>query len=193
MQQQQQQEQLDFFGKLKRNTNIMYFVCSIHQRAVIVPFRRYWGTQGARWPADAFAALLIFLWYLFTADQLMLLWGGFWLLSLIYRRIEAVRMNAQIPSRYDGYPENLGSNEKLAKLVLEPALMGLFGVLALKFYEYNGWRPNGLPYFLLTSIVTLPFVESVNQMIWDKQLQAMNDAKLEQETRERAYKDRFGN
>jgi len=170
----------------------MYFLCSIHQRAVLVPFRRFYGVQALGMPCF-FAAILIFLWWIFTADSLMLAWGCFWLLFLIKRRIEAVRVNAQIPSRYDGYPVGLGWNEKLAKLVLEPALVVVLGVMVLKFYEYQGWRPNGLPYFLLTSIVTLPFVQSVNQMVWDKQLQAMNDARLEQEARNRAFRDKFGN
>ena len=188
----QQPQQLDFLDKLKRNTNIMYFLCSIHQRAVLVPFRRFYGVQALGMPCF-FAAILIFLWWIFTADSLMLVWGFFWLLFLIKRRIEAVRVNAQIPSRYDGYPVGLGWNEKLAKFVLEPTLLVVLGVMALKFYEYQGWRPNGLPYFLLTSIVTLPFVQSVNQMVWDKQLQAMNDARLEQEARNRAFRDKFGN
>jgi len=187
---QQQQQQLDYFDRMKRNTNIMYWVCYIHQRALMMPFRKYNGVQALGFPCF-FGFALIFLWWMFTGDSFLFLWGGFWLLCLVGRRIETTRYKAYIPSRYEGDSVFL-RNQKSAKLVLEPAIVVWLGVVALKYYEMQGWRPNGLPYFLLVSVVTLPFVQIVNQMVWDKQLQAMSDARIENEVRNREFRDRFG-
>ena len=92
-------------------------------------------------------------------------------------------MVGQVSSLYDGHTKNLGSNENHAKLLWEPLIIGFLGFAALRFYQYQDIPPKGLPYFLLLSIVTLPFVEGVHQTIWNRQIQAMNDARIENEVR----------
>jgi hypothetical protein len=42
-------------------------------------------------------------------------------------------------------------------------------------------------------LVSLPFVELTNQMIWNRRLQSMADARKEQEMLMGDYKNRFGN
>ena len=78
---QQQQQQPDLMDKWKRNTNILYWLCVIHQRAVILPFRKCYGTQALGFPCF-FAAILMFAWYVISRDEVMLLWLGFWGLCL---------------------------------------------------------------------------------------------------------------
>lgn len=190
----QQQEELDFSEKLKRNFNIGHFLFLIHQRAIVVVCRDNWGTQALGFPCLC-AFMLMMLWYVFTHDNLMLAWIGFWLLCLAKRRMESVRLaksGAVIHSRYDGWPINLGSNENRAKLIYEPVLVGILGFMAFKFYQHMGWRPTGLPYFLLLGVATLPFVEMVKQKAWERRTQSMMDARLEQQEAINDFRDKYG-
>jgi hypothetical protein len=57
---------------------------------------------------------------------------------------------------------------------------------------YMGWPPYGLPSYLLAGCVSLPFVETVKQMIWERRIQSIADAKWEQEQLARDCRDKFG-
>ncbi|MHB1423123.1 MAG: hypothetical protein ACYC3I_08005 [Gemmataceae bacterium] len=185
---QQHQEQNDW----KRNFNIAYVVMLWHQRALLVPFRKHWGTQALGFPS-LLAFILMILWATATRDNLMVLYIGFWLLCQLIRRIQAARMSKYIHSQSAGRPLVFGSMGSAARLVIEPLFMGIIGWWLFQFYEDNGWRPTGLPYFFLTGLVSLPFVELTNQMIWNRRLQSMADSRKEQEMLMGDYKNRFGN
>jgi hypothetical protein len=187
MVQQQQQGKDDW----KRNFNIAYSLFLWHSRALLVPFRRNWGAQALGFPS-LFALGLMLLWWMATHDNFMLLWIGFWLLMQLKRRIEAVRLSGQVHSQYDGLPMILRSKERFAKLFLEPLLIGIIGWKLFDFYTENGWRPTGLPYFFLTGIVSLPFVELVHRTIWNRKLQSMSDARIEGKALMHEYRNRFG-
>lgn len=184
-----QQQQKDL--TLKEKFNFAVSLLLMHQRAVVVTCRNKWGAQALGFSCLG-ALVMMFLWYLATHDPFMLLWMGLWLLCLAKRRIEAMRLSNEIHSQSDGQTINLGSNERLAKLVYEPILVGILGMIAFWFYQLQGWRPTGLPYFLLSGVFTLPFVESVKQIIWQRKVQGMLDAKREQEALMEEFQNRIG-
>ena len=111
------------------------------------------------------------------------------------RRSESLRLvreRAGIHGDYDGHCINLGSDERRAKLLFEPFLVGVLGCIVFWIYSENGWSPMGLPFFLLSGVFTLPFVERVKQTMWDRRPQAMQDARAENAMFMRDFEDRFG-
>jgi hypothetical protein len=190
----QQQENGDNW---KRNFNVTHSIFLMHQRALTVPMRNQYGGQALGTPC-ALALVMMLLWWMATHDDFMLLWIGFWLLCFIKRRAEAVRLaknGARIHSHYDGWPFDairFARSERAAKMMVEPILVGILGGFLFWVYQENGWRPTGLPYFVLSGVVTLPFVEMVKQTAWDKRLQGMHDARLEQEMAVQDYRDQYG-
>lgn len=174
------QQENDISKDWKRNINIAFSLMTMHQRALVVPVRRHFGTQALAFPC-LFALGLIMLWYVATADPRMLAYMGFWLLFLVVRRIEAVKIAGQVHSHYDGMPINLGSDERKAKMYYEPLCVGILGGIFFWIYTENGLRTTGLPSFLMAGIVSLPFVEGVKQTLWQRRIQGMRDAQLDQE------------
>ena len=136
------------------------------------------------------------LWAAFSRDPFMWAWIALWLLCLIRRRIEAVKLaGSGMHSHYDGWPCDAiryVRSEKAAKLVVEPILVGILGGILFWIYGECGLRPTGLPYFLLSGVFTLPFVETVKQTIWNRRLESMNNSRLEQQAAVRDFKDRYG-
>ena len=193
----QQQQQLDFPEKLKRNFNIVHSLFLMHQRAIVVVCRNKWGTQALGLPCFC-AFILMMLWFVFTRDNLMLAWIAFWLLCLVKRRVESVRLaksGAMIHSGYDGWPFDAMKyvkSENTAKLIVEPILTGILGFIAFKGYEYMGWRPTGLPCFLLWGVATLPFIEMVKQKTSERRTQSMMDGRLEQQEAINDFRDKYG-
>jgi hypothetical protein len=188
------QQQNSFLDNWKRNFNFIHFVSLIHQRAIVVVCRDKWGKQALGTPC-ALALLMMFLWAYFTRDPFMWAWMIFWSLCFLRRRMEAIRLAGFIHSMFDGWPKEANRyrcSEKTAKRWIEPLLVGIMGGLLLWFYREQGWRPTGLPYFLLTGVFTLPFVETVKKTIWENRLQAMQDAKIEQGAAVREFRDRYG-
>ena len=173
----------------RQSTNAAYNVASWYQRALIVPFRKGWGTEALGFPCLG-GFCLMFVWYVATGDFGLLVWMGFWLLWQVVRRVEAVKLAGHVHSRYDGFPVNLGSDERLAKRWYEPICIGVLGGIAYWFYTLNGLDVRGLPYFLLGGMVSLPFVASVDQTLWKRRLQGMADAKIEQEMLVDDFKNR---
>jgi len=183
-----QQQQDDMFKDWRRNTNFAYSLCMAYQRALLVPFRNKWGTQALGFPC-LFGFGLMFLWYVATADFGLVAWMGLWLVSLVIRRAEAVKIAGQVHSHADGSPINLGTNEYLARRVYEPIGIAIIGGFLYWLYTENGMSPKGLPYFFLGGLVALPFVETVKRMVWERKIQGMNDAKLESEALMEDYKN----
>jgi hypothetical protein len=188
----QNQQQNDVRENWKRNFNIAYGIALIHQRAIVMLSRNMWGSQALGVPC-ALALLLMLFWGALTQDPLMWVWIVLWLFSFIKNRIQSARLKGEIHSFYDGRAIKCGSNERRAKLIIEPFKFAVVGLVALKVYEYLGWPPHGLPYFLLTSVFTLPFCEAVKQSIWNRRVQAMQDARIEQEALVDDYQNKFGN
>jgi hypothetical protein len=130
-------------------------------------------------------------------DPFMWVWTVFWVLCLILRQREAMRLSkgGTVHSQYDGNPfdaKRFCRSERTAKLIVEPILIGIFGALLWWIYQQMGWDPRGLPAFFLTGIITFPFVEQVKQTAWERRLQGMQDAKLEQQALVRESHQRFG-
>ena len=187
----------DAFQEWKNNVNIAWWVCLIHQRCIVVPLRKWWGVQ-ALGTSCALGLLLMIFWAAFAGDPFLWGWVGIWLISFIARRWEATRLarrGVMVHSQYDGWPGGtirVGRTERIAKLIVEPALIGLFGYAVLLLYEQQGWSPYGLPYFLLAGCFSLPFVELVKQTIWERRTQAMADARIEQQQVMENYRQRYG-
>jgi hypothetical protein len=190
------EQQKGFFDDWKRNSNIIFNLCLMHQRSLVVVSRDQWGKQALGIPC-ALAFVLMFLWATFTQDPFMYGWMILWSFCYLKRRIEAGRLARKgIHSQWDGSSKQarrFRCSEKTGKLILEPMLFGIAGCIVLWFYNEQGWRPTGLPYFLLAGVFTLRFVAIVQQTIWDRRLEAMNDVRLEQAAAMRDYQDRYGN
>ncbi len=178
----------------KDKFNFAHSLCIYHQRCLVIGERTHWGTEALARPC-IFAVVLMLLWFLFTADTGMLVWMGWWFLAFIARRIEAVKIAGQVHSWYDGYPKaamKFTKSEETAKRFIEPLTFLIAGLLILWLYREMGWNVKGLPAFLLAGIFTLPLVEAVKKTIQDRQVQGMQDAKIEQEALVSNFKNRFG-
>ena len=189
-----QERQSDIFENYKRNFNIFAWFATIHQRGIVVMNRKHFGTEALGFPSF-FALILMFFWAALTQDIFMWGWIGLWMLFQLKRRMEAARIAGQVHSQYDGWPFDairLCGSEKTAKMVVEPVLIAILGGIAYWLYTENGLSPYGLPYFLLTGVVTIPFVEWVRQAAWDKHLRDMQDARLDNEGMLDEYRNRYG-
>ncbi len=181
----------------KQGFNLLYTLCILHQRALTVVSRRRFGVQALRLPC-LLALVLMVLWAGFTNDNLLWLWTGLWFVCFLRRRVEAVRLvrgGVRVHSWYDGFPADVCRyvrSEKVAKRIVEPALVGLLGGILWWIYGEQGWGTAGLPTFLLTGLFTLPFVELVKRAAWEKRTQAAVDARLEAEALVRDVRDRYG-
>ena len=103
----------------RQSTNFAFTFCMIYVIALTLPARKYQGSQTLGFRA-LWAFGLLFLWYVATADPGLVAWMAIWLVSLVIRRAQALKLVGQVHSAYDGMPINLGSNEYLAKRVYEP-------------------------------------------------------------------------
>ena len=83
-------------------------------------------------------------------------------------------------------------SERTAKLIVEPIIVAIFGTILWWIYLRMGWDRHGLPAFIWTGLITLPFVERVKQAAWQRRLQGMQDARLEQQALVRESHQRFG-
>lgn len=191
------QQEHDITKSWKRNFNIAFSLCLMHQRALTVPMRNQYGVQALGTPC-AFAVALMLVWHMATQDPFMLVWLGVWLLYYIKRRVEAMKLaksGAKIMSRYDGWPFDglkFVKSEYAAKRFAEPILCGILGGILFWLYTENGLRPTGLPYFFLLGVFSLPSIEAVKKMAWDKRIEGMHDARIEQEMAVEDYRNRYG-
>ena len=117
--------------------------------------------------------------------------------DFIRRQREALRLSkgGTVHSQHDGNSfdaRRFCRSERTAKLIVEPILVAIFGTVLWWIYLRMGWHRHGLPAFILTGIFTLPFVEKVKQTVWERRLQGMQDAKLEQQALVRESHQRFG-
>jgi hypothetical protein len=194
---QPQQQQSDPFASWKRNFNITYWLVMMHGLGVILPARKWVGMRILGTPC-ALALALMVVWAMFTGDQLMWLWIAFWFVCYVRRRKETsrlVRSGARLHSETDGYSWDAvrwGASHKAARLFVEPVLAGIAGGALYYVYQENDWNPTGLPYFFLSGLFSLPFVELVRRAIWERKIQSMNDARVEQEAVVRDYRERYG-
>ena len=190
--QQQQNDPMSWGQKF----NIVYWLCLVHQRAIVVPLRSGFGTEALGAPC-LLAVLLLYLWGQFSQDMLVWAYGGLFILYQGYRRFQSLRLargGARVHSLYDGRCGGvLGRmNERTAKLVFEPALVFGCGVALYWLYQENGLPVAGLPYLFLAGGFTLPFVEAVKQTAWDRRVQGISDSRIEQEQMMGDYKNRYG-
>src|SRR5271166_4220165 len=159
----------------KRSFNITFVFMLMHTLGLTLVMRTRQGSQILGLPC-ALALGLMVVWTTVAQDSLMFAWIALWLLCLIKRRVESVRLvnkGERIHSQYDGWPFDairFCRSENTAKLVVEPILVGVLGGVLYWIYGQNGWRPTGLPYYILTGVVTLPFVELAKQTIWKRRL-----------------------
>jgi hypothetical protein len=191
------QQQDDVMMEYKRNFNVVYTICRAHQMGVVIPLRKGFGTDVLRTPC-VLAFVLICVWAMCTRDNFMGLWAAVWLCCYTRRRFEAAalsRSGAKLHSQYDGWPDaiRIGRTEKIAKLIVEPLVVLGFGATMFCLYQRNGWQLYGLPYFMLAGGFTLPFVEMIKQMIWQRRTQSIVNARVEQEGLMNEFRNRYGN
>jgi len=72
-----QQQENNIFDNWKRNFNITFALCAMHQRAIVVPFRNRWGVRALGVPC-AWAFVLMAAWAIFSQDPFMWWWVGIW-------------------------------------------------------------------------------------------------------------------
>jgi hypothetical protein len=181
----------------KQALGVFYVACRAHQMGIIPIFRNKFGSE-ALGPCLLALVLMVF-WAGFTKDLIMIyVWVPFWLFVLLIRRIQGFinrRKGIRIHSHYDGFPcgtIRLGRTERIAKGVVEPLLVGFIGLAFRLWYEDHNLPTEGLPTFLLTGMFTLPFCEGIKQAVWKKKLRDIEDARIEQESLMRDYRDRSG-
>jgi hypothetical protein len=178
----------------KEKVNIFYGLCNIYQRAIVVPIRKHWGINALGLPCF-FAFLLQFFWSAFTQDPFMYGWLVLWTLCYLKRRGEAQKIRGQVQSYYDGFPGDANfwrCSEITAKRFLEPALVGALGAFLRWVYSENGWSPAGLPNFLLLGVIPLLLVAGVNQMMWERKIDAIRDAEIEGQSLARERREHYG-
>ncbi len=191
------QQQHDQQADSKRKFNVVYGLMLMHQRAIVLLSRDRWGKEALGKPCFL-ALVLMFLWATFSRDPFMWVWLAVWVCFLVKRRLESVRLatsGERTHSQYDGHPFaalTFCRTENAAKLVGEPVLVGILGVVLCAVYQEVGLPVGGLPCFLLAGCVSLPFVEAVKKQIWERRIQGMQDARLEQEQMVRESRERYG-
>lgn len=163
---------------LKEKVNLVYNACDVHQRAIVVPLREGMGKNFLGFRCLLAFGLMI-LWTALTQDSWMLYWVVIWVFCLAWRSIEANHL--EVHTHSDGWCNGLGDNQRLAKGLFEPLLVGLCGLLLRAWYLENGWNPAGLPNFLLLGVFTLSFVQRANVIMYERKIDVMNDARMEQE------------
>jgi hypothetical protein len=187
------QQQSTMREEWKRNFNLGYSFLLMHQRALVVPVRRGWGREALGMPCLC-AFVLMCMWAAFSRDIHMWWWIGAWLVFQSVRRLESVKLarsGARIHSQYDGTSAIRG-DERKAKLIGEPMMFGLAGFCFYLMYLDKGWPVQGLPYFFMAGIFSLPFIEGVKATIWQRRTQAMSDARIEQEQAVTDYRNTYG-
>jgi hypothetical protein len=190
-----QQQKQDSGPDKKQTFDIVYSLCLMHQRALVVPLRTGWGKEALGLPC-LLALALMFFWAGFSRDPLMWAYLGFWVLCQMVRRVESLRLaqGGKVHSWCDGMPMKVRfvQSHKIIKLVAEPLLVFCGGVVMLPVSAELHTPRNGLPLFLMLGIFTLPVIEIVKQMIRSKRVQGMMDARLEQQALMEEFKDRWG-
>jgi hypothetical protein len=178
----------------KQKFNIVYLLLTWHSRGITVFLREKWGKEALGTPCF-FTLILMLIWWMFTADGLFLAYIGVWFVVYLIRRIEAMMMSGKVPSNYDGWPVDamwLCNSEWIAKSWIEPMIAGVFGFLLFQYYAYMDWRPTGLPYFMIFGVFSLKFVAMVNEAAWERNVNAIQDAKLQQRVLMDDHNNRFG-
>ena len=191
----QQQEQ-DVMQNIKRNFNIAFNLCVMHQRALIVPLRNKFGVE-ALGTSCLFALIIMVLWVTFSRDNFMWYYTGIWLVFFAHRRVQSLMLarTGRMHSLYDGWPVDAIKflrNENAAKLVGEPVIVRMIGYATLWFYQQQGWDPRGLPHFLLLGCFALSMVEGVKQTAWKRRMQGMANARIDQEATMRDFNREWG-
>ena len=190
------QEKHDMVEDFKHKFNFAYLLCLIHQRCLVLICRKKWGVQALGGLPTFLALILMIGWASFSRDLFFWAWIALWLCCLVARRIEALKLvKTGLHSLYDGWSDLTDffrCSEKAAKLIVEPVMFGILGGILLWAYTVNELPVMGLPYFFLSGVFTLPFVEAVKQTIWNKRLQAMNDARVEQQAAVQDFREKYG-
>lgn len=179
-------------GDVKRNFNILWLLCVMHQRALTIPLRTCYGKEALGMPC-LFAVLMMILWGGLANDGVMFWYLVGWLVLFAHRRVQAITLarTGRMHSAYDGR-SIIAKNDTFAKAVLEPVLIGAAGYCVLQLYQEWGWSPQGLPYFLLLGCFTLPFVEMAKRQMWQRRTQSMINARIESEAVMAEFHRRYG-
>lgn len=188
---QQQQKELSY----KEKFNIVVFLCVAFQRAIVIVTRKGFGLQ-ALGKECVFAFCLIILWAVYSQDVFMWVWLIIWCICMAKRRMEAskaFKSGAAVHSYYDGWPINLGKDERMAKLWYEPACAVILGAILWWWYGQNGWATRGLPCFLFWGAIAMRVVESVKKKAQDRRMMNVSDARLQSEWMVTEHQDRVGN
>jgi hypothetical protein len=163
---------------------VMMFLIA-HQRALTVPIRKFYGAEALGFPG-VYAVVLMVGWAAASRDPLMWAWLAMWLVTLVVRRLETmklVRQGKRLHTMHDGTPYSVlrGWDERAARFIIEPLVMFAMG-LGVRFIAVDFRLPQkGLSLFLMLGIFTLPMLEMIRGQLMRKRVQAMGDARIEQE------------
>lgn len=172
--------------------NIMYFLSNVHATC-ISPFIRF--GFGAEHPGmvGLFAMLFIFLVACCDSSGMTFVYLVAWLCALAYRRIQTrglLRQGAMIHSRNPGYPWlalkfPFVRTELSATAVIEPLLCLVAAFLLI---------PLSVPLGLLVmgGFISFTVRNGIEHEVTRKRLQAMQDARMEQEYYSRRFRSQSG-
>lgn len=119
---------------------------------------------------------------------------GIWFVFFCHRRIQSLRLQGQVHSRYDGWPVDamrISKDENMAKQWIEPIMVGFAGMFARWFYAQQSWPLTGLPTFLICGAVIMAFVEMGEQAAWKRKVRGLQDAQWENEAMIRDFHDQY--
>jgi hypothetical protein len=171
------QEQQD--TSARTSFTIMFAILLALQRAFTVPLHSMWGTQALGVPCLLCLGLL-FGWSALSRDPFMWVYTILWFLFFAQRRIQALWYRKNIHS-WDEGTSALCKNQPVARLIVEPGLVMVMGLIALWYYQQQEWAPHGLPYFLIGGAVVMIAVETFRKQAWLRKLEGLRDARLEQQ------------
>ena len=128
-----------------------------------------------------------------SQDPLMWGWLAFWVPSYIVRRWQAVRLtrSGQVHSWDDGYPKGLSKIWGRFARKVEVIYMGLIGAGFYWLYDKAG-MPQGISWFFLFGVSTLPFCDWVRNSLSERRVQAMVNSRIENAGMVDMYRERIG-
>jgi hypothetical protein len=184
-------QQENKFG-MREGFGLFYALCKIHAYCFWPIIRRDFGTDALGFPAFFAMFLILFVGGLGRIPELFP-YLGIWLLALACQRVRTLwlrKQGAVWHSRYEGYPWlalSLLRNGKewQAKLLIEPVLCLLAGVVLYQFYPALGS-------FVMAGFVSMAMLEAINRELDRRRLAAMRDAEIEQRWLGARYRGQAG-
>ena len=169
--------------------NIFYFACNVHASCISPFIRKDFGAQHHR-NYGLFTTILLLVVAGEDRSGLGTLYFFAWLAAVIFRRIETfmlMKKGTIIHSQYAGYPWlamrfPFVRKESFAMGIIEPEMCLATGIALLPLSE-----PLGL--LFMGGFISFLSRNGIERDVVKKRIQAMHDARIEQEYYSRLFRD----